>query len=185
MVFKNSFPKADNTKVLQEYSKDMYRLIARGVKKTIRPSGHNIKSSFSEDKGGSIPGNLIESGNNESNSSYITECKRLGLKVHPARFPSALPEFFINFLTEKGDLVYDPFAGSNTTGMVAERLGRRWLSSELNREYVETSRVRFYLHEDQKSENAQIEIVSCARLSLIARLLSDLQNHFNLGPWRV
>jgi DNA modification methylase len=159
---KSSFPKASNSNVLQEYSRDMQRLIIRGVKKTTRPSGHNIKSSFSEDKGGSIPSNLIESGNNESNSAYIKECKRLGLKVHPARFPSILPEFFINLLTDKGDLVYDPFSGSNTTGMIAERLGRRWLSSEISEEYVEASKIRFSLHEEQLRTDKQIGLFEAA-----------------------
>ena len=159
---KTSFPKANNLNVLQEYSKDMQRLMLRGVKKTIRPSGHHVKNSFSEDKGGSIPSNLIESGNNESNSAYIKECKRLGLKIHPARFPAALPEFFISLLTDEGDLVYDPFAGSNTTGMVAERLKRRWLSSEVNEEYVDTSRIRFGLHEQQSTPAEQAELFDFA-----------------------
>jgi site-specific DNA-methyltransferase (cytosine-N4-specific) len=46
-------------------------------------------------------------------------------------------------LTDPGDLVVDIFAGSNTTGMVAEAEGRRWLAFELNREYVAASALRF------------------------------------------
>ncbi len=49
---------------------------------------------------------------------------------HPARFPEALPAFFINLLTLPGQLVLDPFAGTGTTGVAAERLGRRWLLVE-------------------------------------------------------
>jgi DNA modification methylase len=67
----------------------------------------------------------------------------LGLKMHPARFPSALPEFFIRLLTEQGDTVIDPFAGSNTTGVVAESLGRQWIAMERVPEYLESSKVRF------------------------------------------
>ena len=137
------FPKADNTKVLQAYSKDMQRLIKRGLKRTKRPSGHNITKKFSTDKGGSIPPNLIECGNNESNSTYIKMSKELGKKIHPARFPAELPRFFIEFLTELGDLVLDPFAGSNTTGAVADKLGRKWIAIEKNREYAEDSELRF------------------------------------------
>ena len=37
--------------------------------------------------------------------------------------PEPLIEFFVKFLTDPGDVVFDPFAGSNTTGSVAERLG--------------------------------------------------------------
>jgi site-specific DNA-methyltransferase (cytosine-N4-specific) len=127
---------ADNAKVLQEYSKDMARLIKRGIKNTKRPSGHNIKPTFAADRGGSIPPNLIECGNNESNSRYIKESKSSGRKVHPARFPAELPRFFIQFLTDPGDVVLDPFAGSNTTGAVAERLGRKWIAIEKHREYA-------------------------------------------------
>jgi len=139
----SAFPKADNSKVLQTYSKDMERLIKRGIKQTKRPSGHNIKTTFAADKGGSIPPNLIECGNNESNSRYIKESKRQGQKVHPARFPAELPRFFIEFLTEPGELVLDPFAGSNTTGAIAERLGRRWISVEKDHGYARDSQLRF------------------------------------------
>jgi site-specific DNA-methyltransferase (cytosine-N4-specific) len=139
----SKFPKADNAKVLQEYSKDMARLIKRGIKNTKRPSGHNIKPTFAADKGGSIPPNLIECGNNESNSRYIKESKATGRKVHPARFPAELPRFFIQFLTDPGDLVIDPFAGSNTTGAVAEQLGRNWIAVEKSREYATDSELRF------------------------------------------
>ena len=121
----------------------MRRLIKRGVKKTTRPSGHNIKATFAADKGGSIPPNLIECGNNESNSYYITESKRRGHKIHPARFPAALPTFFIKFLTEPGETVLDPFAGSNTTGWVAESLGRKWIAIEQDQQYAEDSALRF------------------------------------------
>jgi DNA modification methylase len=37
----------------------------------------------------------------------------------------------------------DPFAGSNTTGAVAEKLQRRWLAIEASDAYVESSRLRF------------------------------------------
>ena len=51
--------------------------------------------------------------------------------------------FFVRFLTEPGQLVVDPFAGSNVTGQVAESLGRHWLSVEVNADYVAGSRLRF------------------------------------------
>jgi len=137
------FPKANNNNVLTAYSKDMERLIKRGLKKTKRPSGHPINESFALDKGGAIPPNVIQVGNNESNSNYIKESKRLGKKIHPARYPAELPRFFIEFLTDPGDLILDPFAGSNTTGAVAEKLGRRWIGMELRRDYAEDSELRF------------------------------------------
>ena len=65
------------------------------------------------------------------------------MKVHPARFPSKLPEFFIRLLTEPGDLVVDIFAGSNTTGFVAEQENRYWLAFEKELQYLATSSFRF------------------------------------------
>lgn len=142
-LVKDPMAKADNRNVLQPYSHDMKRLIKRGVKQTIRPSGHVINGTFASDHGGSIPSNLIQCGNNESNSSYIKNSRISGNKIHPARFPAELPRFFIEFLTAHGDLVLDPFAGSNTTGYVAEGLKRRWVGVELRDDYAQASRLRF------------------------------------------
>jgi site-specific DNA-methyltransferase (cytosine-N4-specific) len=139
---KTEWPKANNTNVLVEYSDDMNRLLRRGYKPMQRPSGHNITHKF-QDRGGSIPSNMIVRGNNESNSEYIRSCKEAGVKPHPARFPAALPEFFIQFLTDAGDVVIDPFAGSNMTGSVAESLERRWLAFEIEPRYVAGSQLRF------------------------------------------
>jgi len=150
---KTAWPKANNRAVLRPYSKDMERLNKKGVGATVRPSGHNIRSSFNEvEAGGSIPPNVIEDdsaldmlkfGNNAANDLYSKRCKEKGVKIHPARYPAALPEFFIKLVTDHGDLVLDPFAGSNTTGAVAEALGRRWIAVENREDYLETSRYRF------------------------------------------
>ena len=47
--------------------------------------------------------------------------------------------FFIRFLTKRKSLVLDPFAGSNTTGYVASKLGRKWLSIEKDLNYIKGS----------------------------------------------
>jgi DNA modification methylase len=140
-----AWPYADNRQVLVPYSADMKRLIAKGYKAKKRPSGHNITPKFQKDRGGAIPQNVLVRGNNESNSAYISACNALGIKVHPARFPSALPEFFIRLVTKPGDLIVDPFAGSNTTGRVAETLDRRWIAVDIEESYVRASSVRFGL----------------------------------------
>jgi site-specific DNA-methyltransferase (cytosine-N4-specific) len=150
---KTPWPKADNRAVLRPYSRDMERLNRRGVRRTTRPSGHNIKPSFSKvESGGSIPPNVVEDdlptdflkfGNNAANDLYTERCKESGVKIHPARFPAALPEFFIKLLTEEQDVVLDPFAGSNTTGAVAERLYRRWIAVEKVEDYLRASQFRF------------------------------------------
>lgn len=149
---KDGSAKADNRKVLQPYSPDMKRLIKRGLKETVRPSGHIINGSFATDQGGSIPPNLIQCGNNESNSQYIKTSKENGKKIHPARFPSEIPRFFIEFLTDPGDLVLDPFSGSNTTGQVADGLKRKWVSVELRRDYAEDSKLRFSMPPESGEE---------------------------------
>jgi DNA modification methylase len=51
--------------------------------------------------------------------------------------------FFVRFLTDPGDVVLDPFAGSNTTGEICEAEGRNWIAFDLDKEYLETSRYRF------------------------------------------
>lgn len=150
---KTAWPKASNRSVLREYSKDMKRLNGKGLNSTTRPSGHTITPGFSKvEAGGSIPPNVIEQdvaeellrfGNNAANDSYALRCKEAGLKMHPARFPAALPEFFVKLLTKENDVILDPFAGSNTTGAVAERLHRRWIAAEMIESYLATSKFRF------------------------------------------
>ena len=56
--------------------------------------------------------------------------------LHPARFPLQLPTFFIKLMTQPGQLVFDPFAGTGTTGVAAENLGRQWLITELDAKYA-------------------------------------------------
>ena len=121
----------------------MKHLLKNGYKAKMRPSGHNISDKFQKDNDGAIPPNLLELANTESNSAYLRRCKEADVKPHPARFPAGFAEFFIKFLTDENDLVLDPFAGSNTTGFVAELLKRRWMAFEINREYVDTSLYRF------------------------------------------
>jgi DNA modification methylase len=143
---RTAWPKADVTRVLTEYSSRMKRLLEDpdafySPKK--RPSGHDISAGFGVDNGGAIPSNLLSIPNSESNSSYLATCKAIGLRAHPARFPPGLPEFFIKMLTDPGDTVVDIFAGSNTTGMVAERLRRNWLAFDLDPAYIAASVFRF------------------------------------------
>ncbi len=140
---KTPWPKADNRKVLKEYSDDMIRLLERGYRVKTRPSGHHITPKFKRNHGGAIPPNLIQLGNNDSNGDYLKKCLQAGLPVHPARFPRGLPQFFIELCTDPGDVVMDPFAGSNVTGEAAERLGRRWIAIELVKDYLKGSKFRF------------------------------------------
>lgn len=143
---KTPAPKADVRNVLTPYSDRMLKLLkdpSKFFSPDRRPSGHDVGLGFSADNGGAIPSNLLSYPNTESNSLYLRLCKRFGVAAHPARFPEALPAFFLKFLTDPGDVVLDVFAGSNTTGRTAERLGRRWLAIDCDRDYVATSALRF------------------------------------------
>ena len=86
---------------------------------------------------------------------------------HPARFPSEVPAFFIKMLTDEGDTVLDIFGGSNTTGFAAEALGRKWLTFDLNRDYLTASVFRFL-------EGRPLETVR----RILSELLSDHANVF-------
>ena len=153
-------PKADNRRVLTDYSESMRKLLKRGTYTGgKRPSEHHISpKSFLTDNGGAIPPNVLVSpesdapfdplavlpiSNTASRSQYHRACRERNIKAHPALMPEALVAFFVQFLTDPNDLVLDPFAGSNTTGAVAQRLGRRWLAVEADLAYAESSQVRF------------------------------------------
>jgi len=140
---KTPWPKADTRRVLQPYSEAMRDLISTGRRLRRSPSGHVVGEGFAQDLGGSIPSNMLTLSHSEATSEYLRRCKAVGLKPHPARFPGALPEFFVKLLTEPGDCVLDIFAGSNTTGRIAEDLQRHWLSVEREPSYVQGSRLRF------------------------------------------
>jgi len=62
---------------------------------------------------------------------------------HPAVFPVALPEFVIEAFTDIGDVVFDPFGGSGTTMLAAQRTGRIARSVEIAPEYVDVAIKRF------------------------------------------
>jgi site-specific DNA-methyltransferase (cytosine-N4-specific) len=140
---KTPYPKASNRRVLTPYRPGMLQLLRNGYKPGLRPSGYNITDKFNHKHSGAIPPNILILPNTNSNDRYLKRCKGIGISPHPARFPCGIPDFFIRFLTNSTDIVMDPFGGSNTTGYVAERLGRKWLTFEIDTEYLEGSKLRF------------------------------------------
>jgi site-specific DNA-methyltransferase (cytosine-N4-specific) len=155
-------PTASNTRVLRQYSPAMQELHRRGSYNDGRRPAEFVISptSFLTQHEGAIPPNALEfpedanedvevfenflrMANTASNDAYSRYCREYELKRHPARMPAALPRFFVKMLTVQGDLVLDPFGGSNTTGAVAEELGRRWMAVEPMDEYIEGSKGRF------------------------------------------
>lgn len=138
-------PKANNRNVLVPYSKSMEELLKKGTYNAgKRPSEHHISpDTFLRSNGGAIPSNVLIAANTASRDAYREYCAQHGLSVHPARMAEKVVDFFIRLLTEEGDVVLDLFAGSNTTGAIAEKLGRRWISIEADSDYVEGSKGRF------------------------------------------
>lgn len=179
---KTDHPKADVRKVLVPYSSRMKELIQNPGKfynPKKRPSGHDISSGFGIDNGGAIPSNLLQISNSESNSKYLTICKNLNVKAHPARFPHKLPEFFINMLTDEGDTVVDIFGGSCTTGEVCEKLKRNWMCFEIDRDYVAASAFRFAPKDDLKDREIYDIISSGGCVDLV---LDDASVSYDTVP---
>jgi DNA modification methylase len=153
---KTDNPKANNRNVLVPYSASMKRLLARQkYNEGTRPSGHEVGKHWAVDNGGAIASNVLHGepeteienylpiANTSSGDDYLKYCRRMGIPMHPARFPRALPDFFVRLTTEEGDLVLDPFAGSNMTGAVCEDLSRRWFSIDMDEEFIRGSVGRF------------------------------------------
>ena len=142
---KDPYVPADNRRVAQPYSKSMEKLLrTQKYNSGARPSGWVMnETSFLTDHGGAIPGNVLTFPNTSDDSDYRDWCRLIGQDPHPARMPRALAQFFVDFLTDPGDLVVDCFAGSNTVRSVAEAAGRRWLAVERDPEYLVASLGRF------------------------------------------
>jgi site-specific DNA-methyltransferase (cytosine-N4-specific) len=172
---KTEWPKADVSKVLAPYSERMLKLMEdpeKFYKPKVRPSGHDIGMGFAKDNGGAIPSNLLQIPNTESNGAYVAGCKLVNADRHPARFPAKLPEFFIRFLTDPGDVVLDIFSGSNTTGQVAEMEGRKWLAFEERSDYTAASVFRFLPKtlSDDRLKEAYNRVLSGENVDLTAYL---------------
>jgi len=164
---KGDFPKSDITQVLTPYSDRMKTLLKdpdKFYKAAKRPSGHDISKGFGEKRDGALPSNLLQIPNTDSNSHYMRVLKSLEHDRHPARFPADLPRFFIKMLTEPDDLVVDIFSGSNTTGLVADRLGRNWISMDESQEYATLSSVRFMETLDLEKIEANLKLIESGKL---------------------
>jgi site-specific DNA-methyltransferase (cytosine-N4-specific) len=133
-------PKADNRRVLVPYSDMFLEKLARGgefrpgCQNGARQSSHGLR--YRTNNGGAIPQNIIVQMHESSNSPYIRHCKRQGLPFHPARMPVRLARFWVEFTTDPGDMVFDPFGGSLNTAAACQELGRRFVTSEKCLDYI-------------------------------------------------
>jgi len=65
---------------------------------------------------------------------------------YPTQKPEKLVERVIKASSNEGDIVFDCFAGSGTTAVVAEKLGRRWIVADLNKGAIQTTMKRIQKH---------------------------------------
>jgi adenine-specific DNA-methyltransferase len=77
---------------------------------------------------------------------------------HPTQKPIALLERIIKASSNKGDLVFDPFAGTFTTCFVAKELGRNSIAIELQEEYIKIGLRRLRVSTEHKGEKLHKEI---------------------------
>lgn len=107
-----------------------------------RPSTHSFNCEKQwTDHGGSDPGSVIMLANTSSTDTFTKLCKERGIR-HPARFPEKLAEFFILSGSSIGDIVLDPFSGTGTTAISAQRNNRNWIGIDANSDYCDISRER-------------------------------------------
>lgn len=140
--------RSDNRRVLQAHTDRHMRLILQGGDQrhqVYSDGAYRIRPGrFGKPTAGAIPRNVLTFGHACGDQRrYKQEARALGLPAHGAPMPLSLASFLVEFLSEPEDLVVDPFGGSFTTAKAAERLGRRWLSTEVMVEYVLGAALRF------------------------------------------
>lgn len=139
---------ADNRRVLRPHSARHAALIARGGEQRQAVFGDGAyrinHGSFGNPTAGAIPRNVLAYGHQCADSAaHRRHARDLGFTTHGAPFPHSIPNFFIRFLTEVGQLVVDMFSGTHKTALAAERLGRRWLTTENVLDYIRPSAEMF------------------------------------------
>lgn len=140
--------RSNNRRVLQEHSEKQLRLIRQGGEKregNFCDGAYRLQHGrFGNETPGKIPRNVLTFGHSCGDQrAYKAAARSQGLPAHGAPMPLALASLLVEFLSEKDDLIVDPFGGSFTTAKAAERLGRRWLSTEVMLEYVVGGATRF------------------------------------------
>lgn len=133
--------RSDNRRVLEPHTDRHLRLMANGGAQRQAVYGDGAYKIRPESYGrvteGKIPRNVIQRGHACNDTrAYRQHAADLGLPIHGAMQPTSIPDFYIRFLTEPGDLVVDPCGGTVRSGLAAERLGRRWLVTEWILQYL-------------------------------------------------
>ena len=145
---KSPNPYANVRELLRPYS-DTHTARLRAGKvspqgKPSAPDSHSRGSSRFIDCGGAIPHSILTIANSNASDAYLQSCREFGIEPNGARMPPELASQIIKLTTREGDVVYDPMAGSNVVGFMAEKLGRRWLASDRSLTYMAGSAGRFH-----------------------------------------
>lgn len=131
--------KADNRRVLEPHSDSHKKYIKTSKTRKSRSDGAYVirETSFANETAGKIPKNVLIRGHNcARQNKYRALCKQHNIPAHGAVFPQEVARFCIEYLSEKGDVVADPFGGSLTSAQTAEELERRWISTDRIGEYL-------------------------------------------------
>lgn len=170
---------AQNTITFAEWVPEVYRVLKDGAHCYIMINGRNLSSLQGEcEKAGFKYQNLLvwNKGNLTPNKWYMNQCEFIlmlrkgrakniknlgsstlinvpniiGKKVHPTEKPVALMEIFVNNSSDIQDIVFDPFAGSGSTGVACRNSGREFVGAEIDAEYFEIASKRIF--DDQTEE---------------------------------
>ena len=141
--------------------KGYYRLCGRGIKNSPVKSAKDVDPIYEKTHPELVVRDYLDNGFAPSDYLLIDiENQASNERTNFAtQKPSSLLEKIILASSNEGDLVADFFCGSGTTGAVAERLGRRWIMSDLGRFAIHTSRKRMIelqrkLYEENKPYRA-------------------------------
>jgi len=134
--------RADNRRVLEEHTARQRELMAAGGAQRSAVYGDGAyrirKNSYGRETPGRLARNVMLRGHACTDTkAYRRVATSMGLPLHGAMMPTAVPDFWVRLLTDVDDLVVDPFGGTVRTGLAAERLGRRWIVTEWIREYLQ------------------------------------------------
>lgn len=140
--------RSNNRRVLQEHTDRHLKLIKQGGEQrdgVFSDGAYRLKPGrFGNPTAGRIPRNVLSYSHTcSSQKEYKRQARAQGLVAHGAPMPLNLASFLVDFLSEPDDVVIDPFAGSFSTAVAAERLGRRWIGVDVMLEYVAGAANRF------------------------------------------
>jgi len=147
---------ADNRRVLLPHTEQHKKLMLSGGNKSFRSNGdgsHRVyPGAYGNVTEGRIPRNVLRMAHRCADQiAYKKHCQALNITHHGAPMPLRLAEFLIQYLTEVGQTVVDPMAGSFTVPKAAELLQRLWFATEKIYEYVLASGCRFEKADDYQN----------------------------------